>query len=93
MQIIDKNNRVLFTPMMKSKLMTSVLQSRWTLAVWVIMVILWLIAAYFIAGVVAQQRQSQLIHREHCYLSSAPTLPHRRFRMKNATGNGGLILH
>lgn len=50
--------------MMKSKLMTSVLQSRWTLAVWVIMVILWLIAAYFIAGVVAQQRQSQLIHRE-----------------------------
>ncbi len=51
-------------PMMKWKLIISVLQSRWTQAAWVIMVSLWWVAAWFIVGMVAEQRQLQLIHRE-----------------------------
>lgn len=43
--------------MMKSKIVISTLQSRWTLAASVIIVSLWLITAWFISGAVAEQRQ------------------------------------
>ncbi len=50
--------------MIKLKILIAILQSRWTLAIWVITVSLLLVVAWFISGMVAEQRQSQLIHRE-----------------------------